>query len=97
MIATHPATLGQQQRLGARALLQLHAGAGGFGDPVHPATTQVTGHLLGVARHEDTALGDAHVLHARDHVVQQRFELFVMGLGVVTDTAKDQHMVVIGP
>ena len=66
----------------------------GLGHPVDPAAAQVTAHLLGVARHQDAAFGDADIAHPRDHVVQQRLELFVVRLGVVADAAEDQDALI---
>ncbi|MNT13050.1 hypothetical protein D3C72_1480050 [compost metagenome] len=78
VVVAHAAALGQQQRLGAAAQAQRHGGTGGLGDPVHPATAQVAGHLLGIGRHQDAAFGDADIAHARDHVVEQGLQLRIV-------------------
>ena len=44
----------------------------------------------------DAALGDADIAHPRHHVVQQRLELLVVGLGIVADPSEDQHALVAG-
>ena len=96
VVAAHAVALGQQDRLGPGTLFQLHRGAGRFGHPVDPVTTQVAGHQLGVTRHQDPALGDPDLAHARHHVVQQRLELGVVGAGIIADAAQHQDMAVLG-
>ncbi|MNW08546.1 hypothetical protein D3C71_2053420 [compost metagenome] len=70
VVMADPVALGQQQRPRVGALPQQHRGAGGLADPVDPAAAQIAGHLLHVLGHQDAALADAYLGHARDHVIQ---------------------------
>jgi hypothetical protein len=96
VVARGAAALGHQHRPRTRARLDLHRVGGGLGDPVHAPAAQVAFHLAHVAGHQDAALADADLAHARHHVVEQRLQARVLARRIVADRSEHQHVAILG-
>ena len=94
VVAHRALSFGNQERMCHPTLLEDRSIARGFIDPIHPPTTQITGHLLRISGHQYPPTANAHRSHAWYHVIQQRLELVVVGLGVITDPPQYQHTII---